>query len=214
MRKIGVVTATRAEFGLLKPLIQKLSNEDIFEVSVLVTGAHLSEEFGYTYKEIEEAGIPIAAKIECLTGDDSSAGITQVMAKAMTGFADYFAKNHLDLLIVLGDRYETMAVCIAAMNAGVPIAHIHGGETTEGAIDEAIRHSITKMSLLHFTATDIYRKRVIQLGEDPKVSGNAQVYLSSEMLMNISKKIYCPLLNLNKKMKLISNKGIINFKNL
>ncbi|MCR5655957.1 MAG: UDP-N-acetylglucosamine 2-epimerase (hydrolyzing) [Butyrivibrio sp.] len=168
MRKIGVVTATRAEFGLLKPLIQKLSNEDIFEVSVLVTGAHLSEEFGYTYKEIEEAGIPIAAKIECLTGDDNGAGITQVMAKAMTGFADYFAKNHLDLLIVLGDRYETMAVCIAAMNAGVPIAHIHGGETTEGAIDEAIRHSITKMSLLHFTATDIYRKRVIQLGEDPK----------------------------------------------
>ena len=167
MRKIGVVTATRAEFGLLKPLIQKLSNEDIFEVSVLVTGAHLSEEFGFTYKEIEEAGIPIAAKIECLSDGDKASDVTRAMAKAMTGFADYFEKNRLDLLIVLGDRYETLAVCIAAMNADIPIAHIHGGETTEGAIDEAIRHSITKMSQLHFTATDVYRKRVIQLGEAP-----------------------------------------------
>ena len=167
MSKIGVLTATRAEFGLLKPLIQKLSNEDIFEVSVLVTGAHLSEEFGFTYKEIEEAGIPIAAKIECLSDGDKAADVTRAMAKAMTGFADYFEKNRLDLLIVLGDRYETLAVCIAAMNADIPIAHIHGGETTEGAIDEAIRHSITKMSQLHFTATDVYRKRVIQLGEAP-----------------------------------------------
>ena len=168
MKQVGVLTATRSEFGLLKPLIVRMLREDSFETRVLVTGAHLSEEFGYTYKEISEAGIPISAKIECVkTAGDSPRDVSDNMARAITGFAEYFEANPLDMLIVLGDRYETLAVCIAAMNARIPIAHIHGGETTEGAIDEAARHSITKMSLLHFPCTEIYRKRIIQMGEDP-----------------------------------------------
>ncbi len=167
MKTIGILTATRAEFGLLKPLILKLLKEDFCETKVLVTGMHLSPAFGNTYKEIEEAGIPISVKIECLTDGDKPQDISNNMAMAMSGFAKYFAENKLDLLIVLGDRYETLAVCIAAMNAEIPIAHIHGGETTEGLIDEAIRHSITKMSHLHFPCTEEYKKRIIQLGEQP-----------------------------------------------
>ena len=167
-KKIGVLTATRAEFGLLKPLILRLREEDCFKTDVLVTGMHLSEAFGFTYKEIEEAGIPAAVKIECISEGDTPADVSAGMAMALSRFGKYFAEESYDLLIVLGDRYETMAVCIAAMNAGVPIAHIHGGETTEGAVDEAIRHSITKMSSLHFTAAEVYRKRVIQMGESPE----------------------------------------------
>lgn len=128
---------------------------------------HLSPAFGNTYKEIEEAGIPIAEKIECITEGDTPRDISNNMAMALTGFGNYFADNKLDLLIVLGDRYETLAVCIAAMNAEIPIAHIHGGEITEGQIDEAIRHSITKMSQLHFASTEVYRNRIIQMGEQP-----------------------------------------------
>ncbi len=166
-KQIGVLTATRAEFGLLKPLIKRLIDEDFCDTKVLVTGAHLSPAFGYTYKEIEEAGIPIDVRIECVTEGDSPRDISNNMAMAMKGFGEYFEKNRLDLLIVLGDRYETLAVCIAAMNAEIPMAHIHGGEATEGLIDEAVRHSITKMSQLHFVTTDVYRKRVIQMGEHP-----------------------------------------------
>lgn len=166
-KQIGILTATRAEFGLLKPLILRLMEEDFCDAKVLVTGMHLSHAFGNTYKEIEEAGIPIAEKIECITEGDTPKDITNNMAMAMTGFGNYFSDNKLDLLIVLGDRYETLAVCIAAMNAEIPIAHIHGGEATEGMIDEAIRHSITKMSQLHFASTDIYKNRIIQMGEQP-----------------------------------------------
>ncbi|MCR5399772.1 MAG: UDP-N-acetylglucosamine 2-epimerase (hydrolyzing) [Lachnospiraceae bacterium] len=166
-KQIGVLTATRAEFGLLKPLIKRLIDEEFCDTKVLVTGAHLSPAFGYTYKEIEEAGIPIDVRIECVTEGDSPRDISNNMAMAMKGFGEYFEKNRLDLLIVLGDRYETLAVCIAAMNAEIPMAHIHGGEATEGLIDEAVRHSITKMSQLHFVTTDVYRKRVIQMGEHP-----------------------------------------------
>lgn len=167
-KQIGVLTATRAEFGLLKPLILRLLNESFCETKVLVTGAHLSSAFENTYKEIEEAGIPIAKKIKCVTEGDTPFDISQNMAIAITEFGKYFDENKLDLLIVLGDRYETMAVCVAAMSAEIPIAHIHGGEATEGLIDEAIRHSITKMSQLHFVSTEIYRNRVIQMGERPE----------------------------------------------
>lgn len=166
-KQIGVLTATRAEFGLLKPLILRLRKENYCDTKVLVTGMHLSPAFGNTYKEIEEAGISIAEKIECITEGDTPRDISNNMAMAMTGFGKYFANNKLDLLIVLGDRYETLAVCMAAMNAEIPIAHIHGGEATEGLIDEAIRHSITKMSQLHFASTDVYRNRIIQMGEHP-----------------------------------------------
>ena len=166
-KKICVLTATRAEYGLLKPVIVKLMAITDFDVRVAVTGMHLSPEFGLTYKEIENDGILIDEKIEILMSSDTPSGISKTMGLAMTGFADYFARLQPDMLLVLGDRYETLAVCCAAMNQMIPIVHLYGGETTEGQIDESIRHSITKMSYLHFTSTEIYRKRVIQLGENP-----------------------------------------------
>lgn len=167
MKKICVVTGTRAEYGLLKPLIHKLFCSEKMELQLVVTGMHLSPEFGLTYHEIENDGYPITAKIEMLLCSDTAAGITKSMGVALIGFADYFETYKPDLLLILGDRYEMLAVATAALMARIPIAHIHGGETTEGAVDEAIRHSITKMSYLHFTATEVYRKHVIQLGENP-----------------------------------------------
>lgn len=167
MKKISILTATRAEYGLLKPIIEKLSSIPEFDVRVVVTGAHLSPEFGLTYKEIEQDGIVIDEKIEMLLSADTPAAISKSMGLALISFADYFERLKPDMLIVLGDRYETLAVCIAAMNQRIPIAHLYGGETTEGAVDESIRHAITKLSYLHFTSTDEYRGRVIQLGEQP-----------------------------------------------
>lgn len=167
-RKVCVVTGTRAEYGLLKPLIHKLYHAERLELQIVVTGMHLSPEFGLTYREIEEDGYPILSKIEMLLSSDSAAGITKSMGAAMFGFADCFAINQPELIVILGDRYEMLAVASAAMVAGIPIAHIHGGELTEGVMDDAIRHSITKMSHIHFTATEEYRKRVIQLGEQPQ----------------------------------------------
>ena len=166
-KKVTVVTATRAEFGLLKPIIMALKNIGEFETEVVVTGAHLSPEFGLTYREIQSEKIEITKKIEILLSSDTSIGISKSMGLAIISFAEYFDESRPDILLVLGDRYETLAVCCAAMNARIPIAHLYGGETTEGAVDEAIRHSITKMSYLHFTATEKYRSRVIQLGEHP-----------------------------------------------
>jgi len=168
MKKICILTATRAEYGLLKRVIEKLKMEAAFDVRIVVTGAHLSPEFGMTYKEIENDGFEIDEKIEMLLSSDSPAAITKSMGLAMIGFADYFERSKPDFLIVLGDRYETLAVCCAAMNHRIPIAHLYGGEATEGLIDEAIRHAITKMSYLHFASTENYRKRVIQLGEAPE----------------------------------------------
>jgi GDP/UDP-N,N'-diacetylbacillosamine 2-epimerase (hydrolysing) len=168
MKKISILTATRAEFGLLKPIINKLNDVSEFDVRVVVTGAHLSPEFGLTYKEIEQYGIAIDEKIEMLLSADTPSAISKSMGLAMISFADYFERLKPDMLIVLGDRYETLAVCTAAMNQRIPIAHLYGGETTEGAVDESIRHAITKLSYLHFTSTEAYRKRVIQLGEHPE----------------------------------------------
>ncbi len=167
-KKISILTATRAEYGLLRPIIIKLSDAEAIDVRVVVTGAHLSSEFGLTYREIEKDGIVIDEKIEILLSSDTPTAISKTMGLAMISFADYFERLMPDMLIVLGDRYETLAVVIAAMNCRIPIAHLYGGETTEGAIDEAIRHAITKMSYLHFTSTEEYRQRVIQLGENPE----------------------------------------------
>lgn len=167
IKRICVVTATRAEYGLLKNVITKLM-EKAYDVRVAVTGTHLSEAYGYTVREIEEDGIPIDVKINILADSDNALGISRTMASAIEQFAAYFEQSSPELLVVLGDRYETLSVCIAAMNARIPIAHIHGGETTEGAIDECIRHAITKMSYLHFTSCEEYRRRVIQLGEAPE----------------------------------------------
>lgn len=164
---VGVLTTTRAEYGILHPLIDKMLKDSFFDVRVLVSGTHLKNEYGNSIQEIESDSIPIAAKIDILSGEDSPYGISVTMGTAIQKFAKYFSENKLDGLVVLGDRYETLSVCIAAMNERIPIIHLHGGETTEGAIDECIRHSITKMSQLHLTATDEYRRRVIQLGENP-----------------------------------------------
>lgn len=167
-KRLCIVTATRAEYGLLKPLIQKLKLTMEFEVSVAVTGMHLSPEFGLTYNEIEQDHIEIDKKIEILLSADTPSAITKSMGMAMIGFADYFADTRFDAVILLGDRYETLAVACAAMNFRIPIVHLYGGETTEGAVDEGIRHAITKLSYLHMTSTESYRRRVIQMGEAPE----------------------------------------------
>ncbi|TAH69967.1 MAG: UDP-N-acetylglucosamine 2-epimerase (hydrolyzing) [Anaerolineaceae bacterium] len=166
-KRICVLTATRAEYGLLKPIIAKLNNIPELDLRIAVTGMHLSPEFGLTYREIEKDNFIIDRKIDIGVNSDSHVSVSKSMGLALIGFAKYFDEIKPDMLLVLGDRYETLAVCCAAMNAGIPIAHLYGGETTEGAIDESIRHSITKMSYLHFTSTEEYRKRVIQLGEEP-----------------------------------------------
>lgn len=167
MKKISVVTATRAEYGLLKNFIVALKKEEDLEVEVVVTGAHLSESYGSTYHELEKDGITIDKKIDILVDGTSAVAVSKSMGLAIMGFAEYFDERKPDAVLLLGDRYEILAVACAAMNSRVPIFHLHGGETTEGAIDEAIRHAITKMSYLHFTSTESYRKRVIQLGESP-----------------------------------------------
>ncbi len=165
--KICVVTGSRAEYGLLYWLLKKLESAEDFELELVVTGMHLSPEFGMTYKEIEKDGFPIAEKVPMLLSSDAPAGVTKSTGLGLIGFADLFDRSRPDVVVVLGDRFELFAVASAALFAAIPIAHIHGGEVTTGAFDEAIRHSITKMASLHFTAAEAYRKRVIQLGEQP-----------------------------------------------
>ena len=168
MKRIGIMTGTRAEYGLLKSLMQEINKDNDMELYLIVSGMHLSPEFGMTYKEIEEDGFEINAKVEMLLSSDSPAGISKSIGLGVIGFADEFQRADLDMLILLGDRYEALSAAISAMVMRIPIAHLHGGELTEGAIDEGIRHSITKMSYLHFTSTEQYRNRVIQLGENPE----------------------------------------------
>lgn len=168
MKRIGIMTGTRAEYGLLKPLMQEINKDNDLELYLIVSGMHLSPEFGMTYKEIEEDGFEINAKVEMLLSSDSPAGISKSIGLGVIGFADEFQRADLDMLILLGDRYEALSAAICALVMRIPIAHLHGGELTEGAIDEGIRHSITKMSYLHFTSTEQYRNRVIQLGENPE----------------------------------------------
>lgn len=167
MKKLSVVTATRAEYFLLAPIIKKLTANAGLDVRVCVTGAHLSPEFGMTVNDIEKDGICIDKRIEILLSADTPSAISKTMGNAMIGFADYFAELRPDALMILGDRYELLAVCCAAMNQRIPIIHLYGGETTEGAVDEAVRHALTKLSCLHFTANENYAHRVIQMGESP-----------------------------------------------
>lgn len=166
MRKIAVFTGTRAEYGLLYWIIKGLHESLEAKLQLFVGGMHLSPEFGNTITQIEVDGFPVTEKLEFLLSSDTSVGIAKSMGLALISAADAFERAKPDLLVVLGDRFESMAICQAAMVAQIPIAHIHGGETTEGLIDEAVRHSITKMSHLHFTTTEAYKKRVIQLGEN------------------------------------------------
>lgn len=167
MRKICVVTGTRAEYGLLYWLMKEIDADSDLELQIIVTGMHLSPEFGLTYKEIEK-DFTITKKIEMLLSSDTSIGISKSMGLAQISFAEAYDELKPDIVVVLGDRYEIFSAVSAAMIARIPIAHLHGGETTEGAFDESIRHSITKMSHLHFTASQEYRNRVIQMGEYPE----------------------------------------------
>lgn len=167
-RKICVVTGTRAEYGLLSHLMKEIQRDEALELQIIATGTHLSPEFGLTWKEIEKDGFVISAKVEMLLSADTSPGIAKSMGLGMIGLADVFERLNPDMVLVLGDRFEIFSAVSVAHVARIPVAHIHGGEVTEGAFDDAFRHAITKMSYLHFVSTEEYRKRVIQLGESPE----------------------------------------------
>jgi len=164
-RKICVITGTRAEYGLLRWVMQGIKDDPELTLQLIVTGMHLSPEFGLTYRDIEQDGFQIDRKVEMLMSSDTPVGIAKSMGLGLIGFADALNELKPDLIVVLGDRFEILSAVSAALVARIPVAHIHGGELTEGAFDDAIRHSITKMSHLHFVATEEYRQRVIQLGE-------------------------------------------------
>lgn len=167
-RKVCVVTGTRAEYGLLLPIMRKIQASNNSELQLVVTTMHLSEEFGLTYEQIENDGFTIDDKIENLLAVDSKAAMAKSSGLATILISDTFSRLQPDIVLLLGDRFETHAAATTAMLMNIPIAHIHGGEVTEGAVDEQIRHSLTKMAYLHFTSTEEYRKRVIQLGEVPE----------------------------------------------
>ena len=167
-RKICVVTGSRADYGLLRSVIQAIKDDPNLDIQVVATGMHLSPTFGLTYKDIEADGFFIDEKVEVLNEFDTPYEISQSIAKGITGCAKVFSKLEPNLVLLLGDRFEIFSAAIAAYVALIPIAHIHGGELTCGALDEAFRHSISKMSSLHFVAAEEYKKRLIQLGENPK----------------------------------------------
>jgi GDP/UDP-N,N'-diacetylbacillosamine 2-epimerase (hydrolysing) len=166
-RKVCVITGTRAEYGLLRWVMQGIKEDPELTLQVIATGMHLSPEFGLTFREIEKDGFQIDRKVEMLTSSDTPVGTAKSMGLGLIGFADALNELKPDLIVVLGDRFEIFAAVSAALVARMPVAHLHGGETTEGAFDEALRHSITKMAHLHFVAAQEYRQRVIQLGEQP-----------------------------------------------
>lgn len=166
-RKVCVVTGSRSEYGLLRWVMQGIKDEPTLTLQIIATGMHLSARFGNTYREIEGDGFVIDRKVEILTEDDTPVGIAKSMGNGMIGFADALNELCPDLIVVLGDRFEIFSAVAAALVAQIPVAHIHGGELTEGNFDDSLRHSITKMSHLHFVAAEEYRNRVIQLGESP-----------------------------------------------
>ncbi|MBI5789054.1 MAG: UDP-N-acetylglucosamine 2-epimerase (hydrolyzing) [Candidatus Schekmanbacteria bacterium] len=167
MRKICVITGSRAEYGLLKPLLAEIKKEADLQLQLIATGMHLSPEFGLTYQEIIKDGFNIDAKVEMLLSSDTPTGISKSMGLGLISFAEVYERLAPHIIVTLGDRFEIFSAVAASLISRIPVAHIHGGEITEGAFDDALRHSITKMSHLHFTATEDYRKRVIQLGEQP-----------------------------------------------
>lgn len=167
MRTLGVVTTSRADYGIYLPLLHRIQAEPGLSLRLYVTGMHLSARFGMTIKAIEADGFEIAERVKMLSNSDDPAAIAKSMARGTAGFAEVFARSRPDILVVLGDRFETHAAAVAALPFKIPIAHIHGGELTEGAIDDALRHSITKLSHLHFVATQEYGRRLVQMGEEP-----------------------------------------------
>jgi UDP-hydrolysing UDP-N-acetyl-D-glucosamine 2-epimerase len=167
LRTIGVVTTGRADYGIYRPVLDAIRSRPDMRLGLFVTGMHLSPEFGMTVRAIEADGYPIVERVEMLLSSDSPAGIAKSMGLGTLGFAGAYAHWRPDLLLVLGDRFEMHAAVVAALPLLIPVAHVHGGESTQGAIDEALRHAITKMSHLHFVATEEYARRVRQLGEEP-----------------------------------------------
>ena len=165
--RICIFTGTRAEFGLLKPLMDLIQTDPDLKLQIIASGSHLSHEFGETYKEIESEGFLIDEKVEMLMSSDTPVGVCKSMGLGFIGYSEALSRLNPDLLVVLGDRFEAFSLAASATICRIPIAHIHGGEITQGVYDEAFRHSITKMSHLHFTSTEEYRNRVIQLGEHP-----------------------------------------------
>lgn len=188
MRKICVVTGSRAEYGLLSGLMRAIQQDEELQLQIIATNMHLSPEFGLTYKEIEQDGFKIDKKVQMLLSGDTSNATTKSVGLATIGFADAYEDLKPDLLVVLGDRFEIIAAVTAALFFKIPVAHLHGGEITEGAYDDCIRHAITKMSHLHFTSTETYRQRVIQLGEQP----NRVFYVGAIGVENIK---HIPLLS-------------------
>lgn len=183
-RKICVVTGSRAEYGLLRWIMEDVRRSQNMELQVIATGMHLSPKFGLTRREIEAHGFSIDREIETLVDSDTPSGVTKSLGLGVIGFADALKELLPDIVVLLGDRYETLAAAMAALMARIPVAHVHGGELTEGAFDDAIRHSITKMSHLHFVALEDYRRRVIQLGENP-----ANVHLVGAMGIDSVRKL-------------------------
>lgn len=191
-RKICVVTTSRAEYGLLFWLMRSVKKDEKLELQIIVSGAHLMEKFGNTERQIKNDGFDINEKFEISLTSEKLVDVTSAMSKALIGFSKAFKRLKPDIIVLLGDRYEILSAATSALIEGIPVAHIHGGEITEGAFDDAFRHSITKMSHLHFTSTEVYKRRVIQLGEDPgsvfNVGGlgiesiNRIVFLSKEDL--------------------------------
>lgn len=167
MRRVCVFTATRAEYGLLHPLMRALAATSEVQLQLLVSGSHLSPEFGFTYLEIESDGFSIDERVEMLLSGDTPVAVTKSLGLATIGYAEALQRLQPDVLVILGDRYEALAAAQAALLARIPIAHLHGGESSEGAVDESIRHAITKLAHIHFVAAEPFRRRVLQLGEDP-----------------------------------------------
>ncbi|MBF0540401.1 MAG: UDP-N-acetylglucosamine 2-epimerase (hydrolyzing) [Nitrospirae bacterium] len=205
MRKIAVITGSRAEYGLLYFLMKEILSDPALQLQVIVTGSHLCPEFGLTYHEIERDGFIISEKVEMLLSSDTPIGIAKSLGLAIIGIAEALQRQSPDIVVLLGDRYEILAAAQAGMFLKIPIAHLHGGELTLGAIDDAIRHAVTKMSHLHFTSTPEYRNRVIQLGEHPD-----KVFVSGALCIDNIKRL--TLLDKNKFMEEIDFKlGDLNF---
>ena len=167
-KNICVISGSRAEYGLLFCTLKRLKKSDKFNLNLVLTGMHLSALHGNTYKQVEKDGFKIKAKLQTLQKNDDELSISKSLSVGILKTSEIFKKIKPDLLLILGDRYEIFAAASAAMIMNIPIAHIHGGELTKGLIDEAIRHSITKMSHIHFVTTNTYKNRVVQLGENPK----------------------------------------------
>ena len=207
MKKICVITATRAEYGLLYPVIEKIQNDSQLDLDLIVSGTHLSKSHGYTKKEILEDNIPITAELEILLASDTPSSVSKAMALAINGLSDYLKNNKPDFAIILGDRYEMLAFAIALYNENIPIAHLNGGEITEGALDDNYRHCLTKLSYLHFANCEPHRQRIIQMGEEP-----SRVYnvgdTSVDNIMNIQ---LIPLENLEEEIgiKIVDKKIVI-----